>query len=292
MKIKVENLSFSYGGRGVLKGIDMEAQPSEITCVVGPNGSGKSTLVKCIETLLRPSGGRVLLAGEDARKMKRVAIARRIGYVPQRFDLAFSTTVFDLVLMGRRPHVSWKSSARDMDIVIDTLVEMGLESIAMNPFHRLSGGQQQRVMVARALAQQPDCLLLDEPTSALDIAHQLELMDTVSRHAKEKGLSVLMVVHDLNLAARYADSIVMMKRGRVVVQGDPEGVLTRENLSDVFGVQAIVGKQEDRATVIPVATERDAGGRPPDPVERDAPAKLKRDVSHERRQDTTAKAYF
>ncbi|VFQ46263.1 ABC transporter ATP-binding protein [Desulfoluna butyratoxydans] len=256
MRIDIENLSFSYGGRAVLNGIDMVAQPGEITCVVGPNGSGKSTLVKCIETLLIPSGGRVLLGGEDARSMQRVAIARRIGYVPQRFDLAFSTSVFDLVLMGRRPHVSWKSSARDMDIVIDTLVEMELESVAMRPFQLLSGGQQQRVMVARALAQQPECLLLDEPTSALDIAHQLALMDTVSEYAKNKGLSVLMVVHDLNLAARYADSIVMMKDGRVVVQGEPEGVLTRENLSGVFGVQALVGKQKGRATVIPVATER------------------------------------
>lgn len=253
MKIEIEDLSFSYGGRPVLNDITMEVLPWEVTCVVGPNGSGKSTLARCIESLLVPSAGRILLGGEDARRMKRKDIARRIGYVPQSFNLTFSTTVFDLVMMGRRPHVSWKSSARDIDIVIDSLMALGLEEIAMRSFHQLSGGQQQRVMMARALAQQPECLLLDEPTSALDIAHQLELMDTVSLHAREKGLSVLMVVHDLNLAARYADSIVMMKGGRVVVQGAPERVLTRENLVAVYGVNAAIGKEQGRVTVIPVA---------------------------------------
>ncbi|VVS94544.1 ABC transporter ATP-binding protein [Desulfoluna spongiiphila] len=261
MKIEIENLTFSYGGRKVLNGVDMVAQPSQVTCVVGPNGSGKSTLVKCVEALLPPSGGAVLLGGRDPRKMTRSAIARCVGYVPQRFQLAFPMTVFDLVLMGRRPHVAWKSSARDMGIVIDTLVQMGLEEIAMRAFQRLSGGQQQRVMVARALAQQPECLLLDEPTSALDIAHQLDLMDTVSLHAREKGLSVLMVVHDLNLAARYADSIVMMKDGQVVVQGDPEGVLTPENLSAVYGVKALIGSQQGRVTVVPLAKECASGPR-------------------------------
>jgi len=255
MRIEIEDLFFSYGGRLVLNGINMVVNPSEITCVVGPNGSGKSTLVKCIESLLAPSRGRVLLGGEDVGRMKRGAIARRIGYVPQSFNLTFSTTVFDLVMMGRRPHVSWKSSARDIDIVIDALLQMRLEEIAMRSFQRLSGGQQQRVMMARALAQQPECLLLDEPTSALDIAHQLEFMDTVAHHARVKKLSVLMVVHDLNLAARYADSIVMMKGGRVFVQGEPEAVFTRENLAAVYDVNAVVGKQKGRVTVIPVAKE-------------------------------------
>ena len=255
MKIEIENLSFSYGRRKVLNGVDMVAQPSQVTCVVGPNGSGKSTLVKCIEALVTPSGGTVLLGGRDPRNMTRSDIARRIGYVPQRFHLAFPMSVFDLVLMGRRPHVSWKSSAKDMDIVIDTLVQMGLEEVAMRPFQRLSGGQQQRVMVARALAQQPECMLLDEPTSALDIAHQLDLMDTVSFYAREKGLSVFMVMHDLNLAARYADSIAMMKGGRVYVQGEPERVLTRQNLSAVYGVSALVGKEKGRVTVVPVGRE-------------------------------------
>lgn len=255
MRIDIENLAFSYPGRSVLSGINISVKPFEITCLIGPNGSGKSTIVKCVESLLKPSKGRILLGGEDVGRMTKNDLAKKIGYVPQSSRLTFSTTVFEMILMGRKPYSSWRSSDSDIDIVVDTIQMMKLDEIAMNPFDQLSGGQQQRVLMARALAQQPCCLLLDEPTSALDIAHQLELMDLMIRHVKDKGISVLMVVHDLNLVARYADSVVMLKEGQIHAQGTPGEVFTKKNLADVYGVTAVIGMQGDKVTIVPVARE-------------------------------------
>jgi iron complex transport system ATP-binding protein len=257
MRIDIIDLVFSYSGRKVLHGINMTVDGSEITCLVGPNGSGKSTIVKCIESILVPDSGQVLLDGRESRHMKRNDIAKRIGYVPQSSDLAFSTTVFDLVLMGRRPYASWQSSMRDIDIVIDIITLMELEDIALRQFNHLSGGQQQRVLMARALAQHPGLLLLDEPTSALDIAHQLEIMDIITHFVKKKKISVVMVVHDLNLAARYADSIVMLKDGQIYARGKPEDVFTEENLSAVYDVEAVIGNHREKITIIPVARDKE-----------------------------------
>lgn len=254
MKIDVTNLTFSYGDHTVLHGISMTAESGEITCLLGPNGSGKSTLIKCINALQSPSQGEVRLKGDTVTDLSRLEIARRIGYVPQSSHLVFPVPVYEVVMMGRRPHTTWMSGRKDMDVVMNSLSLMDLEELAMRPFSQLSGGQQQRVMMARALAQQPECLLLDEPTSALDIAHQLELMETISKQAKTRGISVLMVVHDLNLAARYADAMVLMKSGRILAEGKPENVLTELMLKEGFGVRAVVGETEDRITVIPVSS--------------------------------------
>ena len=201
MKVEVKDLYFSYPGKDVLKGIDLEIKDNDIVCVVGPNGSGKSTLVKCIEGLQPPDRGKIYLDGSDSGSLSRIEIARLIGYVPQISSQLFSASVFDTVMMGRKPHFSWRCSDKDIDVVADVLEQMGLEDLAMNEFNCLSGGQQQRVLIARALAQDPRFLLLDEPTSALDIAHQLEVMEIIHNSVHKRSIGVLMVIHDLNLAS-------------------------------------------------------------------------------------------
>lgn len=252
MKINVKNLGFAYPEKTVLTGIDFELGHSEIMCVVGPNGCGKSTLLKCMESILTPQQGEILLNDTDIRILPQFKIAQTLGYVPQSVNPAFSSTVFDFVLLGRTPYSAWRISDKDIDIVIDVLILMALDDLALTEFNLLSGGQRQQVLIARALAQQPEALLLDEPTSALDIAHQLEVMDILSSLAKTKGISIIMVVHDLNLASRYADRIIMMKSGKIHSKGTPSEVITRENIASVYGVDSIVEKYHGKISIVPI----------------------------------------
>ena len=251
MKITARNLAFAYPGKPVLNGINFELGHSEIMCIVGPNGCGKSTLLKCIVSVLKPQKGEIMLNRMHINKMRRSEIAKLLGYVPQRADQVFSSSVFDSVLLGRTPYSSW--SDKDIDIVIDILTLMDLDAIALSEFNHLSEGQRQRVIIARALAQQPEALIFDEPTSALDIAHQLEVMDILTGLAGKKGISVIMVVHDLNLAARYADHVVMMKEGAIYSKGPVEEVLTRENIASVYGVDSLVGRHDGKISIVPVS---------------------------------------
>jgi len=252
MKVKVENLSFSYPKAEVLRDISFDMGEREFLCILGPNGSGKSTLVKCIEGLLRPDKGRILLDGSDRAAISRRETARLIGYVPQSGGNVFSDTVFDTVLMGRKPYYSWRCGDRDMDAVASVLQLLELDDLALTPFCSLSGGQQQRVLIARALAQEPRLLLLDEPTSALDIAHQLEVMEILAGLVRSGNLSVAMVVHDLNLASRYADRLLLLSRGRIHSCGNPRVIMTVETLAAVYGVDADIHYHGDVVSVSPV----------------------------------------
>ena len=253
MRITGKNLTFAYPGNTVLNGINFVLAHSEIMCIVGPNGCGKSTLLKCIVSLLTPQNGEIMLDGVDIKKMQRFEIAKKLGYVPQTADQVFSCSVFDSVLLGRAPYSSWRRSDKDIDIVIDILTLMDLDDIALSEFNHLSGGQRQRVIIARALAQQPEALVFDEPTSALDIAHQLEVMDILTALARKKGISVVMVVHDLNLASRYADHILMMKEGKIYARGAVKEVLTRKNIASVYGVDSIVDQHDGKISIVPIS---------------------------------------
>lgn len=264
MKIKVEELYFSYPGKDVLTGVNLDLDETEIMCIVGPNGSGKSTLVKCIEGLQPPKAGKVYFDGVDSSELSRLDIARLIGYVPQSSNQLFSSTVFDTVMMGRKPHYSWRCSDEDIDIVADVLQLMELDDLAMNEYNNLSGGQQQRVLIARALAQQPQLLLLDEPTSALDIAHQLEVMEIIHDLVHRRNIAVLMVIHDLNLASRYADSILMLHGGVVFADGTADETLTEKNIASVYGVEANIHSHDGILSVTPV--RRVQSGRQREPV--------------------------
>ena len=252
MKLKVKGVEFGYNSTPVLEGISMDLDRSEIVGIVGPNGAGKSTLIRCIDRILTPRGGSILLDGNDVSKMTRMEIAKRMGYVPQTTTRVFPATVFDTVLMGRRPHLGWKSSDDDVDAVLEVLELMGIMEFAMRDFNEISGGQQQNVLIARALAQEADILLLDEPTSNLDIRHQLEVMDIMKGIVKKKGISAIVAIHDLNLASRYTDRLLLMNGGRIFAAGNPESVLTVENIRQAYGVEALVKSDGKRPYIIPL----------------------------------------
>ncbi|HIE31094.1 MAG TPA: ABC transporter ATP-binding protein [Methanosarcinales archaeon] len=252
MRLQIKNLAFSYGSTQILKGINMELGSSDVLGIVGPNGAGKSTLIRCIDRILVPQHGTVLLDGQEMKHMSSMEIAKRIGYVPQSISNTFPATVFDTVLMGRRPHLGWRSSEEDIDAVLEVLRILKIKYLAMRDFNEISGGQQQKVLIARALAQDAEILLLDEPTSNLDIRHQLEVMEILTKLVKKKGISVMMAIHDLNLASRYSDRIIMLNGGSVRDAGDPVSVLTAENIQSVYGVEVIVKREADKPYIIPI----------------------------------------
>jgi iron complex transport system ATP-binding protein len=195
-----------------------------------------------------------MLGEQDLKKMNRLEIAKRIGYVPQAQSYTSEPlTVFDVVLMGRRPHIAFQSSKTDKEKVWDALKTLNIEQLAMRNFYELSGGEQQRVLVARAVAQEAKVLLLDEPTSNLDIKHQLEVMELTRKLVQKEGLSAAVAIHDLNLAARYCDKIVMMKNGRVFAAGDVASVLSVDNIIEVYGVEVEITYCRNSPFIVPIA---------------------------------------
>ncbi len=262
MKLKVENVEFSYTSVPVLTDACLELAQSEMLGIVGPNGAGKSTLIRCIDRILKPQRGSILLDGEELRHIGMRETAKKLGYIPQSASQVFPATVFDTVLMGRRPHIGWRSSEKDNEKVLDVLQMLNIEDLAMRDINETSGGQQQRVFIARALAQEPDILLLDEPTSNLDIQHQLEVMEIIKDLVVKKRISAIMAVHDLNLASRYADRLIIMKGGRIVEAGSPPDVLTPENIRSVYGVEAeVINRNGGMPYILPIRSVRQDGRR-------------------------------
>lgn len=259
MKLKIKDLEFCYASVPVLKDVCIELAVSEMLGVVGPNGAGKSTLIRCIDRILAPQKGSILLDEQDIKEMRLIELAKKMGYIPQSTSQVFPATVFDTVLMGRRPHIGWRSSEKDTEKVLETLQMLNIEEFAMRDINEISGGQQQKVFIARALTQEPDVLLLDEPTSNLDIRHQLEVMDIIKNIVREKELSAIMAIHDLNLASRYADRMIMMNSGKIFAAGDPVSVLTPDNIKWVYGVVAEVNNNNGRPYIVPIRAVRRNG---------------------------------
>lgn len=253
IKLSIQNLCFSYSSIEVLQDLCLEVGDGQILSIVGPNGSGKSTLIKCIDRILTPQRGKISVDRQDVTRISRMELARTIAYVPQNSLRVFPNTVFDVVLMGRRPHLGWSDSSRDEQKVWEVLRLLGLEERAMDLFTELSGGQQQKVLIARALAQDTRVILLDEPTSNLDIWHQLDVMEIIRDLVKKQDITAIIAIHDLNMAARYSSRIVMMKKGKIVAAGKPDAVFTGENLSSVYGIRASVKVSDDIPYVIPHA---------------------------------------
>ncbi|MCS7102313.1 MAG: ABC transporter ATP-binding protein [Candidatus Korarchaeum sp.] len=247
----VRDLRFSYGDRQALKGISLELKESEVLCLTGPNGSGKSTLLKCINRVLNPNRGEILFRGKDLGSMRRNEIAKIFSYVPQETSTSFnSVRVIEVVLMGRKPHVTWYPSRRDLEVAWKSLRIIGLEHLAMRRFSELSGGEKQRVLLARALAQEASVLLLDEPTANLDLKHQVRVMSLLRDLTRSRGISALIAIHDLNLASMYCDRMILLKDGSQFASGHPESVLTSENIREVYGVDVIVSRDLGRPYVI------------------------------------------
>jgi len=253
IKLAVKDLCFSYGSVEVLRDLSLDIGDGQIVSIIGPNGSGKSTLIKCIDRIIDPSSGHILVDRKDVTAMSRMELARNIAYVPQNSLRVFPNSVFDVILMGRRPYIGWKGSASDDQIVWAVIRLLGLEEYALHPFTELSGGQQQKVLIARALAQEAGVILLDEPTSNLDIWHQIDVMEVLRSLVRKQDLTAIIAIHDLNMAARYSDTIVMMKHGKIVAAGKPEMVLTTENLTSVYGISATIRITDDIPVIIPLA---------------------------------------
>ncbi len=242
VRLRAESLRLGYGDHLVVDGLDLDVLPGTVTAVIGPNGCGKSTLLRALGRLLTPVSGQVLLDGKRIDKTPTREVAKVLGILPQSPLAPEGLTVGDLVSRGRHPHQAWyrQWSSDDEEAVAQALDWTGIGDLADRPVDELSGGQRQRAWISMALAQGTDLLLLDEPTTFLDLAHQIDVLELVRRLHTEAGRTVVMVLHDLNLAARYADHLVAMRDGRIVAAGDPADVITAPMLSDVFGLRAHV----------------------------------------------------
>lgn len=256
MRVAVRDVVFSYDSARALDGVTFNVGEREVIGLVGANGSGKTTLLKCINRKLAPEQGAVLLDGADVRELARREIARRVGVVPQMTGASAPFRVWELVLMGRSPYLTrWGGiGAGDIEVAERALALVDAGHLTERPVTELSGGEQQRVIVARALAQEPQVLLLDEPTLHLDIAHQLELLELVKRLVMERDLAVVMASHDLNLALRYADRLLLLHSGRIRAAGRPEDVLTPENIREVYRVETRIVRdpEGDGMTIVPL----------------------------------------
>ena len=249
--LSIHGLFFRYRNISILEDVEIELNKGETLSVVGPNGTGKTTLLKCVAGIVKQEKGTILIDGEHASLMKRLALAKRISYVPQSSPSKFPITVFDAVLMGRRPYIAWKPSKKDLEMVADILKSMDLEDIALRDFDQLSGGQKQKVLLARAVAQDTDYLLLDEPTSNLDLKHQMEVMEMISSMVKRKGVAAILAMHDLNLASRFSDRMVMLNAGKVFCHGKPQEVMTVKNIRSVYGVEATISLSNGHPYILP-----------------------------------------
>ncbi|CAL99761.1 iron complex transport system ATP-binding protein [Saccharopolyspora erythraea NRRL 2338] len=264
-RLHARDLKLAYGERVVVDGLDVDVVDGTITAVIGPNGCGKSTLLRALGRLLQPQRGSVLLDGKRIHKMATKDVAKVLGLLPQSPQAPEGLTVADLVARGRHPHQSWyrQWSSDDEAAVAEALGMTGIEDLAERTVDELSGGQRQRAWLSMALAQGTDLLLLDEPTTYLDLSHQVDVLDLIGRLHDDSGRTVVMVLHDLNLAARYADRLVAMKDGAIVAEGAPGEVLTEELLAAVFGLKARVIDDPVVGTpmVVPVGGRRTANGR-------------------------------
>ena len=250
MKLSVSGLGFGYARHPVLHDVTFSVPSGSILGILGRNGVGKSTLLKCMNGILRPQAGAIHLGDENVQNMACHQVARHFGYVPQTGD-HLALTVFDAVLLGRRPYLRWAPTAHDLHIVEKVLDTVQLKPLALRPVNSLSGGEQQKVCIARALAQEPDVLLMDEPTSSLDLKNQLRVIHLLVRSVRERGISALVCVHDINLALRFADYFLVLQQGTVYACV-PKAEVTGQMIKEVYGVDVIVCQAGAHRVVVPL----------------------------------------
>ncbi len=234
--IEVKNIAFSYGKHSILQDISFSAEAGDCVGILGNNGVGKSTLITCINKIKKPDRGDVLIDGKSVYAMNRIEMARNVAYVAQKNEMS-QTTVYDAILLGRKPYMTWSMNCADYALCDEMMERVGMTRYKLRNVNELSGGEAQKVMLARAFVQQPKLLLLDEPTSNLDPKNQYEMMKLVRQMAEEHGITVLVVIHDLNLALRYCNRFLFIKDGEVYDYGDTS-VVTEKALSDVYGIQS------------------------------------------------------
>ena len=255
--ITAKNLSHSFGEDLVLRNVSFQVPKRDFFIIIGPNGSGKTTLMKILSGILKPRNGELKILNRSIDQYHRKALARTIAFVPQMTFADFPFTVNEIVLMGRSPYLGMLGLEveNDLEIANQAITFTGLEDLAHRKLDQLSGGEQQRVFIARAICQEPDIILLDEPTASLDLAYQVRIMDLMEQLKNEKGITVVMVSHDVNLAAMYADHLLLLHNGQVMCQGLPDEVITFQNLETAYGCTLLVDEsplgKSPRVTLVP-----------------------------------------
>lgn len=250
MSLKVNELHFSYKDNPVLKDVAFSIKKGDYLAVLGTNGAGKSTLLKNLNDILSPDLGKVYLNNLDTSNFTRNDLAKSFAYVPQSHDND-KITVFDAVLLGRKPYIKWDVSSNDLKLVEDTLELLDLTAFSMTYTDQLSGGELQKVVIARALVQQPEILLLDEPTSNLDLKNQIEVLELTKSIVNSQSLAAVVSIHDLNLALRYANKFLLLKDGKIYDFGD-KSIINSKSIKAVYGVDVVIEKYLDNLVVIPV----------------------------------------
>ncbi|MFW9991815.1 MAG: ABC transporter ATP-binding protein [Candidatus Odinarchaeota archaeon] len=247
MEIKVDNVVFRYNSKPVLDGVTFEAKKCRITGIIGPNGSGKTTLLRCIVNILKPENGAIFIGNRAIHSYKTKELAKKLSAVPQISRLETGFTVFETVLLGRYPHLGTfqRESEQDFQVVKSVLERVGISRLANRDVNALSGGEKQLVAIALALAQEPRVLLLDEPTLHLDINMQYTIMELCREISRDKELVVIVVLHDLELAAHYCDDLIILKHGQIRAAGTSDEVIVKEHILDTYGVDVVVGRDDE-----------------------------------------------
>lgn len=249
--LEVKNLKFGYERELILKNISFNVEKGKFVSIIGPNGSGKSTLLKNLNRIYTPKGGKVVLEKVDINRIKTKELAKKIALVPQNTIIDYEFTVEEIVLMGRHPYKGrfQREDVNDYKIVREALEMTNTFYLKDRIITEISGGERQRVIIAKALAQDPSIILLDEPTSHLDINHQIEILNLLRRLNKEKGTTIVVVIHDINLASRYSDKVIMLNEGEIVDIGSPEEVITEKNIEFVYNLKVAIEKNKYTDTI-------------------------------------------
>ena len=250
MILDVNGIVFDYKSTEVLKGIDFTVKKNEMLTILGPNGVGKTTLLKCINAILEPKQGSVMIDGLDLMQLDKLDVAKKLGYVPQRCETG-RLTAFDAILLGRTPHIRWNISDKDLKMVDAIIKKLEMQHLSLKYIDEMSGGELQKVSIARAIVQESQVLLLDEPTSSLDLRNQLEILGILKEIVRGHNVSLIMTMHDLNTALRVSDSFLFLKDGTIHAAGGPE-IVTPEVINEVYGVPVHIEQIRGTPVVIPL----------------------------------------
>jgi len=243
LKLEINNFSFGYNSSLIFNEMNFKIE-SKITILIGPNAAGKSTFLRCIAGVLDPEGT-ILFDGKDMKSFEKKDLISLRSYLPQESKTTSSLTVFEILLLGMANSLSWKVNEADLEAVSNVLKYLGIEDLALRNINELSGGQKQMVFIAQSLVRDPKLLLMDEPTNGLDLKYQFELFELIQKITLEKGMTTIIALHDLNLAARFADNIVVMSKGEIYASGPPSSVLTQKTIESVYGINARISIDDD-----------------------------------------------
>ncbi len=257
--IKIENLNWNYGSEIVLNDLNLTIEKGKFYTILGPNGSGKTTLAKIITKSLDIPSDKVFLISEDLSKMSNKQTSKRIATVPQNTIIDFDFSVMDIVLMGRAPYIKrfQSESSYDMEIAKNAMKKTNTWQLKDKKIDQISGGERQRVIIARAITQNTEILILDEPISNIDIHHQIQLLDVLKTLNREKNITIITILHDLNLAAQYSDEIILLSKGEIMAKGNPQEVLTKEIINEVYNIKVdmVINPSTGKPYIIPVFNE-------------------------------------